>query len=51
MTHQLRVSEESVKIFKKECEEFDVTAHNMKKEKEMYLGEFRYLREKYQNTI
>lgn len=51
LTHQLKVSEHARDILQKECDSFEVSFDTLKREKEMYLNEFRNLKEKYQITI
>lgn len=40
-----------MQILKKECDEFDATYDVVKREKEMYLDEFRNLKDNYEKTI
>ncbi|CAK70172.1 unnamed protein product (macronuclear) [Paramecium tetraurelia] len=50
-TNQIKILESQKQIFQQECEKFEIVKQTLDKEKEMYINEFRFLKENYMKMI
>ncbi|CAD8080622.1 unnamed protein product [Paramecium sonneborni] len=49
--NQIKILEAQKQIFQQECDQFEITKKTLEKEKEMYIHEFRYLKENYMKML
>ncbi|CAD8150539.1 unnamed protein product [Paramecium octaurelia] len=50
-TNQIKILESQKQIFQQECDKFEIVKQTLDKEKEMYINEFRFLKENYMKMI